>query len=170
MNVYVANPFKHVQSVLHAQYSSMMDSYNLGWKLDAVIKGIADRSILDTCLFQNYFPISPIEFHLFFTDRSERVEVAQQLIDFDRKFSGLFSGKPAVAQQAGISVEEFRNLWLKSGKWTTGTAVQYAPSLLVAITTPEKQRLAANVHIGSASIRTSEYGLKSTLTIEIAAF
>jgi hypothetical protein len=108
--------------------------------------------------------------NLFLTDRSERVEVAQQLIDFDRKFSGLFSGKPAVAQQAGISVEEFRSLWLKSGKWTTGTAIQYAPSLLVATTTPEKQRLAANVHIGSASIRTSEYGLKSTLTIEIAAF
>ena len=27
----------------------MMDSYNLGWKLSAVIKGVADRCILDTC-------------------------------------------------------------------------------------------------------------------------
>jgi phenol 2-monooxygenase len=80
------------------------------------------------------------------------VEVAQQLIDFDRKFSGLFSGKPAVAQQAGISVEDFKSLWLKSGKWTSGTAVQYAPSLLVAATTSEKQRLASNVHIGSVSV------------------
>jgi len=53
MNVYVDNPLKYVQSVLHAEYSSMMDSYNLGWKLDAVIKGIADRSILDTCMLQN---------------------------------------------------------------------------------------------------------------------
>jgi hypothetical protein len=53
MNVYVDNPFKYVQSVLHAEYSSMMDSYNLGWKLNAVIKGIADRSILDTCMLQN---------------------------------------------------------------------------------------------------------------------
>jgi len=95
----------------------------------------------------------PTESHLFLTDRSERVEVARQLIDFDRKFSGLFSGKPAVAQQAGISVEEFRSLWLKFGKWTTGTAVQYAPSLLVAAATPEKQRLAANVHIGSVSLQ-----------------
>ena len=80
------------------------------------------------------------------------MEVAQQLIDFDRKFSGLFSGKPAVAQQAGISVEDFKSLWLKSGKWTSGTAVQYAPSLLVAATTSEKQRFASNVHIGSVSV------------------
>ena len=77
--------------------------------------------------------------------------IAQQLIDFDRKFSGLFSGKPAVAQQVGVSVEEFRSLWLKSGKWTSGTAIQYGSSLLVAGTTPEKQLLATNVLIGSVS-------------------
>jgi phenol 2-monooxygenase (NADPH) len=79
------------------------------------------------------------------------VKVAQQLIDFDRKFSGLFSGKPAVAEQAGISVEEFKSLWLRSGKWTSGTAIQYASSLLVGATTPEKQMLATNVLIGSVS-------------------
>jgi hypothetical protein len=30
-----------------------MDTYNLGWKLNAVIKGVASRSILDTCALQN---------------------------------------------------------------------------------------------------------------------
>jgi phenol 2-monooxygenase (NADPH) len=51
------------------------------------------------------------------------VEVAQQLINFDRKFSELFGGKPAIAEQAGISVEKFRNLWPKSGKWTSGSLI-----------------------------------------------
>lgn len=84
------------------------------------------------------------------------MEVAQQLIDFDRRFSGLFSGKPAVAEQAGVSVEEFRNMWLKSGKWTSGTAVQYAPSLLVAASSAEKELLAANIYIGSVSCQASD--------------
>jgi phenol 2-monooxygenase len=80
------------------------------------------------------------------------VEVAQQLINFDHKFSELFGGKAAIAEQAGIiSVEEFRNLWLKSGKWTSGTAVQYPPSLSV-----EKELLAANIHIGSVSFQASD--------------
>lgn len=90
------------------------------------------------------------------TDRSERVELAQQLINFDRKFSELFGGKSAIAEQAGISVEEFRNLWLKSGKWTSGTAVQYPPSLLVAASSAEKELLAANIHIGSVSFQASD--------------
>jgi phenol 2-monooxygenase (NADPH) len=84
------------------------------------------------------------------------VELAQQLINFDRKFSKLFGGKSAIAEQAGISVEEFRNLWLKSGKWTSGTAVQYPPSLLVAASSAEKELLAANIHIGSVSFQASD--------------
>ncbi|KAJ7263918.1 FAD binding domain-containing protein [Mycena rebaudengoi] len=109
---------------------SMMDSYNLGWKLAACIKGHTRPSILDTY-------------------GSERVEVARQLIEFDHKFSRLFSGKPAAADAEGISIQEFQALWVRMGKWTSGTAVRYAPSILVAESTPQKFELAKHVIIGS---------------------
>ncbi|KAJ7443884.1 FAD binding domain-containing protein [Mycena galericulata] len=109
---------------------SMMDSYNLGWKLAACAKGLASPSILDTY-------------------GTERVEVARQLIEFDHKFSRLFSGKPAVAESEGISMEDFQALWVRMGKWTSGTAVRYAPSLIVAESSVAKTHLARNVIIGS---------------------
>ncbi|KAJ7060518.1 FAD binding domain-containing protein [Mycena amicta] len=109
---------------------SMMDSYNLGWKLAACVKGLMKPTILDTY-------------------GSERVEVARQLLDFDREISHLFSGKPAVAERAGVSMKEFQALWISMGKWTSGTAVRYEPSLLVAETTEAKMALARNILIGS---------------------
>ncbi|KAJ7481887.1 FAD binding domain-containing protein [Mycena latifolia] len=109
---------------------SMMDSYNLGWKIAACVKGTADPSILDTY-------------------GAERVEVARQLIEFDHKFSRLFSGKPAVAESEGISMKEFQALWVRMGKWTSGTAVKYSPSLIVADSSPEKAAFAQNIIIGS---------------------
>ncbi|KAJ7173006.1 FAD binding domain-containing protein [Mycena crocata] len=109
---------------------SMMDSYNLGWKIAACVKGTAHPSILDTY-------------------GEERVEIARQLIEFDHTFSRLFSGKPAVAESEGISMKEFQALWVRMGKWTSGTAVKYGPSLLVAESSPAKAELATNVIIGS---------------------
>ncbi|KAJ7737365.1 FAD binding domain-containing protein [Mycena metata] len=109
---------------------SMMDSYNLGWKLAACAKGLTSPSILDTY-------------------GQERVEVARQLIEFDHKFSRLFSGKPAVAESEGVSMEEFQALWVRMGKWTSGTAVKYDPSLIMTASSPTKTALAQNVIIGS---------------------
>ncbi|KAJ7628801.1 FAD binding domain-containing protein [Roridomyces roridus] len=109
---------------------SMADSYNLGWKLAAVSKGLASPSILDTY-------------------GQERIQVARELIEFDHKFSRLFSGKPAVtAESEGISIEEFQALWVKMGKWNSGTAVRYGPSLIVAEAGEAKTRMARNVVIG----------------------
>ena len=67
---------------------SMQDTYNLGWKIALVAKGIAKRSILSTY-------------------QSERRRVAQDLIDFDHSFSRLFSGRPAkdVMDSEGVSSE-----------------------------------------------------------------
>ncbi|KAJ7165334.1 FAD binding domain-containing protein [Mycena filopes] len=110
---------------------SMMDSYNLGWKLAACVKGVARPSILDTY-------------------GEERVEVARQLIEFDHKISRLFSGKPAItAESEGVSMEEFQALWVRMGKWTSGTAVRYDPSLIMTAGSPTKRELARNIIIGS---------------------
>ncbi len=94
---------------------SMQDSYNLGWKIALVINGIAKRSILKTY-------------------QSERRRIAQDLIAFDHRFSRLFSGRPAkdAADEAGISMAEFKDAFEKGNMFASGLAVDYGASILVA--------------------------------------
>ncbi|EDP53821.1 hypothetical protein KXW98_009486 [Aspergillus fumigatus] len=94
---------------------SMQDTYNLGWKLAHVIKGYSDRAILKTY-------------------QSERRRIAQDLINFDYRFSRLFSGRPAkdVMDEEGISMEEFKMAFQKGNMFASGIAVDYGSSLLVA--------------------------------------
>lgn len=94
---------------------SMQDTYNLGWKICAVVNGIAHRSILKTY-------------------ETERRTIAQDLIAFDHKLSRLFSGSPAkdAADLNGISLEEFKQAHIKGNIFASGLAVDYGASILVA--------------------------------------
>ena len=94
---------------------SIQDSYNLGWKLALVIKGIATPSILKTY-------------------ESERRTVAKELIEFDQGFSRLWSKPPAkhAADEAGILMENFQEAFHKQRLFSSGYAVDYGSSLLVA--------------------------------------
>ena len=94
---------------------SMQDTYNLGWKISLVVKGIAKRSILRTY-------------------QSERRRIAQDLIALDHQLSRLYSGRPAkdVADEAGISVAEFKDAVEKGILFASGLAVDYGASILVA--------------------------------------
>lgn len=96
---------------------SMQDSFNLGWKLGAVIKRQSPRSILSTY-------------------QSERRKIAQDLIAFDHKFSRLFSGRPAkdAADEAGVSMDEFKRVFLQGAMFASGLSVEYGGSCLVAKT------------------------------------
>ena len=94
---------------------SMQDTYNLGWKIGLVVKGLANRSILRTY-------------------QSERRRVAQDLIALDHRLSRLYSGRPAkdAADKDGISTAEFENA-IETGKlFASGLAVDYGASILVA--------------------------------------
>jgi phenol 2-monooxygenase len=94
---------------------SMQDCFNLGWKIGTVVNGIAKRAILKTY-------------------QSERRRIAQDLITFDHRFSRLFSGRPAkdAADEAGISMAEFKDAFEKGNMFASGIAVDYGASLLVA--------------------------------------
>lgn len=94
---------------------SMQDAYNLVWKIGLVVKGLAKRSILKTY-------------------QSERRRIAQDLIAFDHRFSRLFSGRPAkdAADEAGISMTEFKDAFEKGNMFASGLAVDYGASILVA--------------------------------------
>jgi phenol 2-monooxygenase len=69
-----------------------------------VVKGHADRSILKTY-------------------EAERKKIAQDLIEFDRKFSRLFSGRPAkdVMDAEGISMDAFKDAFEKGNLFASGT-------------------------------------------------
>lgn len=94
---------------------SMQDAFNLGWKVGTVVKGLAKRSILKTY-------------------QSERRRIAQDLIDFDHRFSRLFSGRPAkdVMDEEGISMEVFKEAFEKGNMFASGIAVDYGASIIVA--------------------------------------
>lgn len=92
---------------------SLQDTYNLGWKLASVINGTADISLLKTY-------------------ESERRKVAQDLIEFDHRFSRLFSGRPArdVMDEEGVSMEVFREAFTKGNMFAAGLCKPSPQSLL----------------------------------------
>ncbi|KZT67342.1 hypothetical protein DAEQUDRAFT_767249 [Daedalea quercina L-15889] len=93
--------------------ASMNDTHNLAWKLAYVLRGWADISLLKTY-------------------ELERRKYAQDLIDFDKKFAALFSGKPRTKDDGdGVSHEEFLEAFQTFGLFTSGIGVHYQPSVIV---------------------------------------
>ncbi|KAI0475650.1 FAD binding domain-containing protein [Xylariaceae sp. FL0804] len=94
---------------------SMQDAYNLGWKIGLACKGVVRREILSTY-------------------ELERKQIARQLIEFDHRFSRLFSGRPAkdIMDETGVSMDEFSKAFNQSHMFTSGIGVDYSRSVLVA--------------------------------------
>ncbi|KAJ3714542.1 FAD-binding monooxygenase [Lentinula guzmanii] len=89
--VFIAGDACHTHSPKAGQgmNASMQDSYNLAWKLAHVLKGTGHRTLLQTY-------------------ELERRKYAQDLINFDKKFAKLFSGKPhSELNSDGVSHAEF---------------------------------------------------------------
>lgn len=116
---------------------SIQDTYNLGWKLALVLKGFADRSLLSTY-------------------EQERRAVALELIAFDQHFSKLFSSRPAkdAADNAGMSMDVFKEAFVKQKMFSSGFAVDYGPNILVAKEggeiAPSKHYLASRILLGKS--------------------
>jgi phenol 2-monooxygenase len=102
---------------------SMADSFNLGWKLAAVLRGQSNAALLDTYT-------------------SERQAKAQELIDFDKDMAHLFSAKAETPQDAA----KFQQYFKKHGRFTAGVETQYAPSPITG--TQAHQSLATGFSLG----------------------
>ncbi|KAL2821312.1 thioredoxin-like protein [Aspergillus cavernicola] len=97
---------------------SMMDSYNLAWKLAYHVNGLTATASDKASLLDTY--------HI------ERHANAQHLIDFDRKFSSGFSDKVGTAEsKSGISHAEFVNMFNTGCGFTSGCGVEYVENLAV---------------------------------------
>lgn len=102
---------------------SMADTFNLGWKLAAVLRGQADATLLDTY-------------------SEERRAKAKELIDFDKDMARLFSAKPKDAAESA----QFQQYFKKHGRYTAGVETRYAPSFLTG--TGAYQMLASGYQTG----------------------
>jgi len=130
--VFIAGDACHTHSPKAGQGMnvSMQDGFNLGWKLASVILGRSSPGILHT-----------------YSD--ERQAVAEELIEFDRKFAKMFSTPPkdpSDAHSEGIDPAEFEKYFVKQGRFTAGTATRYYPSIISA--KPRYQHLAEGLVIG----------------------
>ena len=104
---------------------SMMDSYNLAWKLAHSINGLTPRT--------PYGAADPV----LETFEQERVDTARQLIEFDTTFSHIFSGQIGSDDPAmvGLTHEEFLRVFREGSGFTSGCGLQYQPSRLVRMPT-----------------------------------
>ncbi len=116
--VFIAGDACHTHSAKAGQGMnvSMNDTWNLGWKLGAVLRGMAKPELLHTY-------------------SEERQKIAKQLIDFDHEFAKMFSAHPKESGDAGIDgidPEEFQQYFITQGRFTAGVATTYAPSMITA--------------------------------------
>jgi phenol 2-monooxygenase (NADPH) len=105
---------------------AMADTWNLGWKLAAVLTGRAKPELLHTY-------------------SQERQTVAKELIDFDREFSKRFR-TPRTASGDAVDPQEFQEYFVAQGRFTAGVATRYAPSMITA--EPAFQELAEGFAVG----------------------
>ncbi|AWI82732.1 phenol 2-monooxygenase [Alloyangia pacifica] len=123
--VFIAGDACHTHSPKAGQGMnvSMADTFNLGWKLAAVLRGRAAPALLDTY-------------------SEERRAKAKELIDFDRDMARLFSAKPKDDAEA----EQFQRYFTQHGRYTAGVETRYDASLITGGT--EHQALAAGQVVG----------------------
>ena len=124
-SVFIAGDACHTHSPKAGQGMnvSMGDSFNLGWKLAAVLQGRAAPELLRTY-------------------SAERTAVARKLIAFDQEWTRILA---AQSRGAG-SAPKFQEYFAEHGRYTAGVTVQYEPSQLTG--QPEFQHLAIGFKIG----------------------
>ncbi|KAJ6014447.1 hypothetical protein N7540_009038 [Penicillium herquei] len=121
--VFIAGDACHTHSPKAGQGMnvSMMDSYNLAWKLAYAIHGLTPASA--------HTETDP----LLDTYHTERHTIAQQLIDFDRAFSSMFSGKIGASENGagGLTHDEFLQVFSRGNGFTSGCGIEYPENMTV---------------------------------------
>ena len=125
-SVFIAGDACHTHSPKAGQGMnvSMQDAFNLGWKLAAVLRGRCPASLLHTY-------------------SAERRTIAKELIDFDREWAALLA---STHDDGGADPAKTQSYFVKSGRYTAGTATHYGPSLLTG--EPTYQHLAEGFVVG----------------------
>jgi phenol 2-monooxygenase (NADPH) len=103
---------------------SMMDSYNLSWKLVHQIHGLSPAAAGTSSILSSY--------------DTERSTIAKMLIEFDTQFSSMFSGKISSDQgMEGLTHEQFLKVFSDGSGFTSGCGIEYPEGLLVQSATAD---------------------------------
>lgn len=130
--VFIAGDACHTHSPKAGQGMnvSMQDAFNLGWKLAAVLRGLAAPELLRT-----------------YSD--ERRAVAQELIDFDHELAAMFSAppkNPADPDSDGVDPADLQRYLAQHLRFTAGIETRYGASIICAV--PTWQQLATGLPVG----------------------
>ncbi|EXJ90618.1 hypothetical protein A1O1_03721 [Capronia coronata CBS 617.96] len=121
---------------------SMQDTYNLGWKLGQVIKGIAQPHILGTYT-------------------AERRAVAAELMEMDQRMSKFYcEGPTSDAHDYSKFRDEFRT-------FLSGVGVEYGPNILVPPVRDDKEGAIAEPRNGSYETDQSKLYSEQSLATKI---
>jgi 2-polyprenyl-6-methoxyphenol hydroxylase-like FAD-dependent oxidoreductase len=130
-HVFIAGDACHTHSPKAGQGMnvSMQDSFNLGWKLAAVLQGRCPPTLLHSY-------------------SAERQTIAKELIDFDRAWAKMLSApQKSPTNPGGVDAADVQHYFVEHGRYTAGTATQYQTSLITAA--PEYQHLATGLRVGT---------------------
>ncbi|MBV8701527.1 MAG: FAD-binding monooxygenase [Bradyrhizobium sp.] len=126
--VFIAGDACHTHSPKAGQGMnvSMQDTFNLGWKLAAVLRQRCAPELLHTY-------------------SAERQAVAKELIDFDREWATILASQ-AKEGAKGADPAKTQDYFVRHGRYTAGTATHYPPSVISG--EPKHQHLARGFVIG----------------------
>jgi phenol 2-monooxygenase (NADPH) len=110
-SVFIAGDACHTHSPKAGQGMnvSMQDAFNLGWKLACVLRKRCPPSLLHTY-------------------SAERRAIAKELIEFDREWAAMLASTHE--EGGGGDPAKTQNYFVRSGRYTAGTATHYSPSTL----------------------------------------
>lgn len=149
--VFIAGDACHTHSPKAGQGMnfSMQDTFNLGWKLAAVLRGQCAPALLDTY-------------------SEERQVVAQQLIDFDREWAQMFSDRPkqsAGGEAGGVDPKAFQTYFEQHLRFTAGMGTHYRPSLICG--EGAHQHLASGFQIGTRFHSAPVVRIADAMTVQL---
>lgn len=127
--IFIAGDACHTHSAKAGQGMnvSMQDTFNLGWKLGAVLRGQAHPSLLHTY-------------------STERKVTAQELIDYDTHWSRMVGSRDA---DTPVTPQDVKEQFVRGGKFTAGFATRYSPEFSTLTGEDTHQALAAGFEIGT---------------------
>ncbi len=129
-HVFIAGDACHTHSPKAGQGMnfSMQDTFNLGWKLAAVLHGQCAPELLHTY-------------------SAERQTVGNQLIEFDREWARMISDKPSDGGTGGVDPKAFQRYFEQHLRFTAGMGTRYSLSAICGDTT--HQSLATGFEVGT---------------------
>ncbi len=127
--IFIAGDACHTHSAKAGQGMnvSMQDTFNLGWKLGAVLRGQAHPSLLHTY-------------------EHERKVTAQQLIDYDTRWSSMVGSRDA---DEPVTPQQVQDQFVRGGKFTAGFGTHYQPEFSRLTGEDTHQDLATGFEIGT---------------------